>query len=87
MEKEQTCDKKAKQFHANPLPEAEPFIPARSSKPLTEIQPFQSHLDMRMEDRKAFEAEALERQQQEDEARREQEAQKKVFIFSLTSLY
>lgn len=83
MEKEQDLDKKAKTFHANPLPEAGPFVPARSNKPLTEIQPFQSHLDMRMEDRKAYEAEAQEKQQEEEMARLEQEAQRKVMTIVL----
>ncbi|KAJ3304301.1 Protein tpx2 [Kappamyces sp. JEL0829] len=59
-------EKRAKEFRANPLPAAEPFVPSRSNKPATEIQSFTSHLDLRMEERKAFEEEQLRKKQQEE---------------------
>ncbi|KAJ3351210.1 Protein tpx2 [Kappamyces sp. JEL0680] len=59
-------ERRAKEFRANPLPAAEPFVPSRSNKPATEIQSFTSHLDLRMEERKAFEEEQLRKKQQEE---------------------
>lgn len=78
LEKEQLEMEKAKEFHANPLPSLEPFIPARSAKPLTEIHSFSHHLDVRMEERKEYEEEQARRQQEEDAAKLEYEEMKRV---------
>lgn len=75
-------EEKARNFHANPVPATEPFIPARSNKPLTEIQSFQSHLDTRMAERKVFEEEAKLRLAQEEEAKLAMDAENKVFIYT-----
>lgn len=78
LEKEQMEVEKAKEFHANPLPSMEPFIPARSAKPLTEIHTFSHHLDVRMEERKEYEEEQARKQQEEEAARLEYEEMKRV---------
>lgn len=76
-------EEKAREFQANPVPTAEPFIPARSNKPLTEIQSFQSHLDTRMADRKVYEEETKQRLAQEEEAKLAMDAENKVFSTSI----
>ena len=81
LEREKEADAKAKTFHANPLPTAEPFIPARSSKPLTEIQSFPSHLDSRMEDRKAYEEDTKKRLAEEEEAKTIMDVENRVLLF------
>ena len=79
LEKERLAEEQSKEFHANPLPSQEPFIPSRSAKPLTEIQKFTSHLDMRMEDRKEYEEEQMQRQKVEEEERLHMETLQKAF--------
>jgi targeting protein for Xklp2 len=83
LEKEQISMEKAKEFHANPLPSLEPFIPARSTKPLTEIQTFSHHLDVRAEERKEYEEEQSRKQQEEEQARLEYEEMKRVIQSNL----
>jgi hypothetical protein len=70
--------KEAVTFHANPLPIADPFVPERSHKPLTEIQPFPSRMEMRLEERKGFEEELLRKQQEEEESNAEREKIRQV---------
>ncbi len=87
LEKEKEQELKAKEFHAQQLPEAEPFIPARSNKPLTEIQTFKSHLEMRMEERKAFEEEQRRKAEEEAASKAEFEATMKVGFLNLIFLF
>ena len=84
LEKIREADSKAKSFHANPLPADEPFIPARSNKPLTEIQSFPSHLDSRMEERKAYEEETKKRLVQEEEIKAIMDDENRVIILLIS---
>ncbi|KAL1920707.1 uncharacterized protein VTP21DRAFT_1084 [Calcarisporiella thermophila] len=63
-------------FHARPIPVSHdcPFIPKVSDAPLTEANPIHLHLEDRMQNRRAFDAEIRRR---EEEAERERERKRK----------
>jgi hypothetical protein len=72
-----------KPFHANPVPNLEPFIPKRSEKALTEVEGFSLNTDARAEERKKFEEAQNKRLQMEEEAKKELEKQKEVLLSNL----
>jgi targeting protein for Xklp2 len=72
-----------KPFHANPMPNLEPFIPKRSEKPLTEVEAFSLNTDARAEERRKFEESQSKRLQMEEEAKRALEKQKEVLSYNL----
>lgn len=78
LEKNEQAALDAKQFHANPLPSSDHFIPARSNKPLTEIQEFTSYSELRMEDRKVYEEDQSRRMQEEEETKKVFDAEQEV---------
>ncbi|KAJ3027037.1 UNVERIFIED_CONTAM: hypothetical protein HDU68_004615 [Siphonaria sp. JEL0065] len=57
-------------FTAQPVPQVEPFVPKRSSKPPTMPEPVLLHTDSRVEERRVFE-EAKREREREEEALRE----------------
>ncbi|KAJ3078383.1 Protein tpx2 [Rhizoclosmatium hyalinum] len=56
-------------FVAQPVPQVEPFVPKKSSKPVTLPEPVLLHTDSRVEERRGFEEMKREREREEAEAR------------------
>ncbi|RKO84603.1 hypothetical protein BDK51DRAFT_29204 [Blyttiomyces helicus] len=59
----------AKTFLANPMPLLEPFVPKRSDKPPTEVEPLTLYTDIRAEERRAYEESRKMREAMEEEER------------------
>lgn len=71
-----------RQFHSRPMPHAAPFLPRKSTKPLTQVEDFELHSTERAERRReweeslrAKEAELAELQRQQQELRQLREAE------------
>ncbi|KAH6599966.1 hypothetical protein BASA50_002650 [Batrachochytrium salamandrivorans] len=54
-----------RQFHANPIPDTNPFTTKKSNHPLTEIKPMILHTDIRAEERSLFEDQKRRREEEE----------------------
>lgn len=67
------------EFHAQPLPISEPFIPKRSEKQLTETHEFNLKSEIRLQERKAFEEELTKRKREEEEELQKMQQIQKVF--------
>jgi hypothetical protein len=67
-------------FHANPVPNLEAFIPKRSEKPLTDVHEFELNSTVRALERKKFEEDQSRRHEEEEKIRMEIEGQKHVFL-------
>lgn len=74
-------------FKANPIPDAPPFQPHRSDKPLTVISDFALNSDARSAQRQRFEQHKTEKAKAAEEARRLQEEAAKVCFFSFYLVY
>ncbi|KAL2919499.1 hypothetical protein HK105_201146 [Polyrhizophydium stewartii] len=73
LAREQEAERQRRAFHANPLPDAEPFVPKKSDKPLTEIQPIVLHTDVRAHERSDYEETKRQRELEEERLKTEAE--------------
>eukprot|EP00842_Homolaphlyctis_polyrhiza_P003859 jgi/Hompol1/4474/HPOL_001733-RA len=62
-----------REFHANPMPDGEPFLPKRSDRPLTHPDDITLHTDVRSKERDAFDEQRAQREAQEARMREEKE--------------
>ncbi|KAJ8330610.1 hypothetical protein O5D80_001133 [Batrachochytrium dendrobatidis] len=70
-------EERQRQFHANPVPDLHPFVPKKSSLPLTEIQEIVLHTDIRAEERGAYEDQRRQREQEEAQVLAQQDTLRK----------
>ncbi|KXS21647.1 hypothetical protein M427DRAFT_130397 [Gonapodya prolifera JEL478] len=80
LEAELQDKENAANFHANPLYESVPFIPKKSTKPLTVADDITLHTEVRAEERKGFDEEI--RAKEEEERRRKDEAMRQQELIS-----
>jgi len=80
----------AKIFHAQPLPNLQPFIPAKSNRPLTTCENVILNSDIRAEERRRFDEQLKQKERNalaaKEELRRQEEVNKRYFIFNFILL-
>lgn len=74
-------------FKAQPFREVEPFIPSKSSKPITEPEHVMLHSELRAEERRAFEEELKEKEKLAEEMRQRQLRDQEVSWWSSSKEY
>jgi hypothetical protein len=70
----------AMHFVAQPIPSYEPFVPKKSTKPVTIPEDVGLRLDQRVEERRAFDEARRQREQEEAEMRERARLEKEVSI-------
>lgn len=84
LAEEQEQLQKARDFHARPAPHPQPFLPAKSTKPLTQVEPLPLHSSERAEKRREFDEKLKKKEEELAELQAEQERLRKVQIYSWT---
>jgi hypothetical protein len=78
LEKERKEKENKTNFKAQPFRDVEPFVPSKSSRPVTEAEPFRLHSEMRAEERKDFEEELREKDRLAEELSQMQQREQEV---------
>lgn len=81
LQEEEAARKRAAEFHAQPVPCVEPFVPKKSEKPLTENVPIHLNTGMRADERKQFEEGLKQREMDIEAMKHQQEKEEEVGIY------
>lgn len=75
---EETRQMEERQFHSRPVPHAVPFLPKKSTKPLTQIEQIKLYSSERAEKRREYEERIRKREAEVGELQRREELRRKV---------